>query len=202
MSKPRSLVMACPQQTDKGNHPKAALPSVGIIEIPHGCSIQTDEWILQPSHQFSTVSTRNDSVLLPRLRGVNWDVATGSSDAVTEERGRSENSSLQASLEMSLKQIAGGRAGAHEFGKTVRALEEGDKERRDGVQHLQPYPYKLWGGMLVAFSACGVIIMILWRRGGGRTAEIAELRVRLRTLEDILQSEAGDQRGRRGNKKF
>jgi hypothetical protein len=53
--------------------------------------------------------------------------------------------------------------------------------------------------MLVAFSACGVIIMILWRRGGGRTAEIAELRVRLRTLEDILQSEAGDQRGRRGN---
>ena len=93
-------------------------------------------------------------------------MAKGSSDADTDEKGRSDNSSLQASLEMSLKRIAVGRASAHEFEKTVRALEEGDKERRDGAQRLQTYPYELCGGILVALSACGVIIMILLRRGG------------------------------------
>jgi hypothetical protein len=43
MSRLQSLVMACPQQVDMRNHPKAELPSVGIVEIPGGCSIQTDE---------------------------------------------------------------------------------------------------------------------------------------------------------------
>ena len=34
MSKPQSLVMACPQKTEKRNRLKAVLPSVGIVEIP------------------------------------------------------------------------------------------------------------------------------------------------------------------------
>ena len=160
--------------------------------------MQTDEWILQSSHQYSTTSTRNESILLPRLRGVNWAVAHSSGDVSTDENGRSDAASIQTSLETSLKRIASGKASANDFGKTVRALEEGDRERRDGVQRLQPYPYELWGGMLMAFSTCGGVIMILWRRGGGSATEMAELRNRLRTLEEILQVEAEDRRGRRG----
>jgi hypothetical protein len=53
-----------------------------------------------------------------------------------------------------LKRIASGKTGANDFGNTFRALEEGDKERRDGAQGLRQYPYELWGGMLMAFAAC------------------------------------------------
>jgi hypothetical protein len=137
MSRPQSLFMACPQQVDMRNHPKAELPSLRIVEIPPGCSIQTDEWILQSSPKCSTVSTRNASIHMPRLRGVNWAVAQDPSDVNTDADGRLVNSSLQTSLETTLKRIASGKTGANDFGKNVRALEEGDKERRDGAQGLR-----------------------------------------------------------------
>jgi hypothetical protein len=107
-SKPQSLVMACPQQVDMRDHSKVELPLVGIVEIPRGCSIQTDEWILQSSQNFSTVSTRNASIFMPRLRGVNWAVAQDSGDLNTDADGRLVNLSLQTSLETSLKRIASG----------------------------------------------------------------------------------------------
>jgi hypothetical protein len=59
MKIPRSLVMACPLVAGARDFPKAELPSAGIVEIPRGCSVQTDEWILQASHQYSMTSTKS-----------------------------------------------------------------------------------------------------------------------------------------------
>jgi hypothetical protein len=156
------------------------------------------DFTIQPKI-FYSVCTGNASIFMPQLPGLNWVLAQDPDDVNTDANGRSANSSLQKSLETSLKRIASGKTGANDFGKTVRALEEGDKERRDGAQGLRQYPYELWGGMLVAFAACGVAIWILWRRGGGSTAEMTGLRIRLLALEDNLRAEAEDWKGRRGN---
>ena len=56
-----------------------------------------------------------------------------------------------------------------------------------------------YGGMLVAISACSVALVVVWRRGGGRNADIAELRERVRTLENIWKAEKEEQTDRRGN---
>ena len=41
--------------------------------------------------------------------------------------------------------------------------------------------------------------MLVWRCGGGTNADIAELRERVRTLEDIWEAEKEEQTDRRGN---
>jgi hypothetical protein len=45
------LIMLCPDQAGARKLPKADLPLIGIVEIPAGCSILTDEWVLPTSRQ-------------------------------------------------------------------------------------------------------------------------------------------------------
>jgi len=50
--------------------------------------------------------------------------------------------------------------------------------------------------MLVAISACSVALVLVWRRGGGRNADIAELREQVRTLENMWKAEKEEQTDR------
>ena len=197
MKMPRSLVMACPLVTGARDFPKAELPSVGIVEIPRGCSVQTDEWILQASHQYSMTSTKSGSDFTPRLKGVHWPVATDWS----EKRGGASEQPVtlfpHISLAASLKRIASDKATADNFGKTVRAIDEGDKERREGALRPQACPYELWGGLLAATMLCSGAFVFWVRRGGGRGREVAELYERVGMLEGTLRGEMEERRSRR-----
>jgi hypothetical protein len=186
MKIPRSLVMACPLVTGARDFPKAELPSVGIVEIPRGCSVQTDEWILQASHQYSMTSTKSGSDFTPRLKGVHWPVATDWSEKRGGASEQPVNLFPRISLAASLERIANGKATADNFGKTVRAIEEGDKERRDGALRPRAYPYELWGGLLEATMLCSGAFVFWVRRGGGRGREVAELYERVGMLEGTL----------------
>jgi hypothetical protein len=135
LDRPKSLVMSCLDQAGARKLPKAELPAIGIVEIPAGCAIQTDEWILQTSRRISSFSARNDSALIPQLRGVNWALAAvNDSTKLTEKL---KDSSLHAAVESSWARIAGGAARASNFGKTIRALEEGDRARQENATSPQ-----------------------------------------------------------------
>lgn len=165
LDRPRLLIMTCPEQSGARKLPRAELPAIGIVEIPGGCSIQTDEWNLQTSRRNSIFSTREDSVLLPQLKGVNWALAGVNESTVESEKLK--NSSLHAAVESSLARIAGGAAKASNFGKTIRALEEGDRARQEKAICPPAYPYELWGGVgWCSWSLVGVHSSI-GRVGGG-----------------------------------
>jgi hypothetical protein len=105
LDRPKSLVMSCLDQAGARKLPKAELPAIGIVEIPAGCAIQTDEWILQTSRRISSFSARNDSALIPQLRGVNWALAAvNDSTKLTEKL---KDSSLHAAVESSWARFAG-----------------------------------------------------------------------------------------------
>jgi hypothetical protein len=197
MKIPRSPVMACPLVTGARDFPKAELPSVGIVEIPRGCSVQTDEWILQASHQYSMTSTKSGSDFTPRLKGVHWPVATDWSEKRGGASEQPVNLFPRISLAASLERIANGKATADNFGKTVRAIEEGDKERRDDALRPRAYPYELWGGLLAATMLCSGAFVFWVRRGEGRGREVAELYVRVGMLEGTLRGEMEERRSRR-----
>ncbi|KZS03803.1 Uncharacterized protein APZ42_033383 [Daphnia magna] len=143
MNNPRSLVMECPQQTDSRDSSRAELPLVGIVEISHGCSIQTDEWILQASRQHSLSSIRKGNDFVPRLKGINWAIATDAQKQGSVTGGKSTNSSLQTSLEVSLKRIGGSLTNGASFGKIIRALEVDDSEREKRAAEHHTYPFEL-----------------------------------------------------------
>ncbi|KAK4030865.1 hypothetical protein OUZ56_024252 [Daphnia magna] len=126
MNNLRSLVMECPQQTDSRDSSRAELLLVGIVEIPHGFSIQTDELILQASSRHSSSSTRKGNDFLPRLKGVNRAVVTDAQEQESVTSGKSTNSSLHASFEAFLRRIGGSLVSADIFGKTIRALKKDD----------------------------------------------------------------------------
>jgi hypothetical protein len=98
-------------------------------------------------------SARNDSALLPLLRGVNWALAAVNDS--TKETKKLEGSSLHAAVESSSARIARGTARASNFGKTVRALEEGDRVREGNATRPQAYPYELWEGVGVELVFAG-----------------------------------------------
>ncbi|KAK4006496.1 hypothetical protein OUZ56_011650 [Daphnia magna] len=171
MNNPRSLVMECPQQTDSREYSRAELPLVGIVEIPHGCSIQTDEWILQASRQLSLSSTRKGNDFVPRLKG--------------------------ASLEASLKRIGGSLTNAASFGKTIRALEVDDSEREKRAAEHHTYPFELWGLGAALFMASVAVFSIQGCRGRKGDVNMADLRERLRMVEEFVEEEAKKRRVRR-----
>ena len=51
LHRPRSLIMLCSDQAGTRKLPKAELPAIGLVKIPAGCSIQTEECILQTSRR-------------------------------------------------------------------------------------------------------------------------------------------------------
>ncbi|KAK4024060.1 hypothetical protein OUZ56_009450 [Daphnia magna] len=197
MNNPRSLVMECPQQTDSRDSSRAELPLVGIVEIPHVCSIQTDEWILQASRQHSLSSTRKGNDFVPRLKGVNWAVATDAQQQGSMTSGKSTNSSLQASLEASLKRIGGSLTNAASFGKTIRALEVDDSEKGKRAAEHHTYPFELWGVGAALFMASVAVCSIQWCRGRIGDVNMADLRERLRVVEEFVEEEAKKRRARR-----
>ncbi|KZS01254.1 Uncharacterized protein APZ42_002141, partial [Daphnia magna] len=194
MNNRRSLVMECPQQTDSRDSSRAELPLVGIDEIPHGCSIQTDEWILQASRQQSLSSTRKGNDFVPRLKGVNWAVATDAQKQENMTGGKSTNSSLQASLEASLKRIGGSLTNAASFGKTIRALEVDDSEREKRAAEHHTYPFELWGVGAALFMASVAVFSIQWCRGRKGDVNMADLRECLRMMEEFVEEEAKKRR--------
>ncbi|XP_057367096.2 uncharacterized protein LOC130688124 [Daphnia carinata] len=197
MNNLRSLVMECPQQTDSRDSSRAELPLVGIVEIPHGCSIQTDEWILQASRQHSLSSTRKGNDFVPRLKEVNWAVATDAQQQGSMTSGKSTNSSLQASLEASLKRIGGSLTNAASFGKTIRALEVDDSEREKRAAEHHKYPFELWGVGAALFMVSVAVCSIQWCRGRKGDVNMADLRERLRMVEEFVEEEAEKRRVRR-----
>ncbi|XP_057379621.1 uncharacterized protein LOC130701715 [Daphnia carinata] len=199
MNNLRSLVMECPQQTDSRDSSKAELPLVGIVEIPHGCSIQTDEWILQASRQHSLSSTRKGNDFVPRLKGVNWAVATDAQQQGSMTSGKSTNSSLQASLEAPLKRIGGSLKNAASFGNTIRALEVDDSEREKRAAEHHKYPFELWGVGAALFMVSVAVCSIQWCRGRKGDVNMADLRKRLRMVEEFVEEEAEKRRARRWN---
>ncbi|KAK4021410.1 hypothetical protein OUZ56_003327 [Daphnia magna] len=146
---------------------------VGIGEIPHGCSIQTDEWILQGSRRHSLSSTRKGNDFLPRLKGLNWAVAT---DA--QEQGSRANLSLQASLEASFRRIGSSLVSAASFVKTNRALEEDDWERKKRASGYHTYLFELWGVGSAFFMASVAVFSIQWCHGRRGDSNIVDLRER------------------------
>lgn len=189
--------MECPQQTDSRDSSRAELPLVGIVEIPHGCSIQTDEWILQASRQHSLSSTRKGNDFVPRLKGVNWAVATDTQQQGSMTSGKSTNSSLQASLEASLKRIGGSLTNAASFGKTIRALEIDDSEREKRAAEHHTYSFELWGVGEALFMASVAAFSIQWCRGRKGDVNMADLRERLRVVEEFVEEAAKKRRARR-----
>ena len=142
-------------------------------------------------------STKSGSDFTPRLKEVHWPVATDWS----EKRGGASEQPVTSfphiSLAASLERIAGGKATADNFGKTVRAIKEGDKERRDNALRPRAYPYELWGGLLAATLLCSGAFVFWVRRGGGRGRAVAELYERVGMLEGTLRGEMEERRSRR-----
>ena len=142
-------------------------------------------------------STKSGSDFTPRLKGVHWPVATDWSGKKGEASEQPVTFFPHISLAASLERIAGGKATADNFGKTVRAIEEGDKERRDNALRPRAYPYELWGGLLAATLLCSGAFVFWVRGGGGRGREVAELYERVGMLEGTLRGEMEERRSRR-----
>ncbi|KZS03761.1 Uncharacterized protein APZ42_033431 [Daphnia magna] len=169
MNNPRSLVMECPQQTDSRDSSRAELPLVGIVEIQHGCSTQTDEWFLQASRRHLLSPTRKGKNFLPRLKGVNWALA-------------------------SLRRIGSSLVSAASSRKTILALEEDDWEREKRASGHHTYPFELWGVGAAFFMVSVSVFSIQCCRGRRGGANIADLREHLWTLKEFVEEEAKKRR--------
>jgi hypothetical protein len=122
LDRPKSLVMSCLNQAGARKLLKAELPAIGIVEIPAGCAIQTDEWILQTS-RITVFSARNDSALIPQLRGVNWALAAVNDS--TKQTEKLKDSSLHAAVAV---------MGSHRrrSGESVKFQQDDPSVRRGG----------------------------------------------------------------------
>ncbi|KAK4027324.1 hypothetical protein OUZ56_016334 [Daphnia magna] len=161
--------MECPQQTDSRDSSRAELPLVGIVEIPHGCSTQTDEWFLQASRRHLLSPTRKGKNFLPRLKGVNWALA-------------------------SLRRIGSSLVSAASSRKTILALEEDDWEREKRASGHHTYPFELWGVGAAFFMVSVSVFSIQCCRGRRGGANIADLREHLWTLKEFVEEEAKKRR--------
>jgi hypothetical protein len=69
LNRPRSLIMSCSDQAGTRKLPNAELPAIGLVKIPAGCSIQTEEWILQTCRR-NFFHRRRRRPLKPRIQTV------------------------------------------------------------------------------------------------------------------------------------
>ncbi|KZS06258.1 Uncharacterized protein APZ42_030339 [Daphnia magna] len=98
---------------------------------------------------------RKGNDFLPRLKGVNWALATDAQEQGSVTSGNPTNLSLQASLEASLRRIGSSLVSVACFSKTIRAF------------------------------------------GRREDANIADIRERLRTVEEFIEEKAKKRRARR-----
>ncbi|KZS10327.1 Uncharacterized protein APZ42_025244 [Daphnia magna] len=71
----QTLVITCPSRAGSRKPYKRELTTVEIVEIPKGCSGQTDDWILQASYQRESSTFWEDSPP-SQLKGINWTLPT------------------------------------------------------------------------------------------------------------------------------
>jgi hypothetical protein len=75
-------------------------------------------------------------------------------------------------------------------------LEEGDRARQEKATSPQAYPYELWGGSGSGAGVCWWVCILLLGGGRKNVAGIAELKRRVKVLEEFVRGEAVDQRER------
>ncbi|KAK4006371.1 hypothetical protein OUZ56_011524 [Daphnia magna] len=184
----QTLVITCPARAGSRKQYKRELATVEIVEIPKGCSGQTDDWILQASYQRESSTSWEESPP-SQLKGINWTLPTGSIDKPQE----STSTSLQAMIASTLGKNKAARTMADIVGKSIRQLKEED-ETRIRLQSTPPsYPYELLMGTILTVMANLTLWFLFYREKQQHDRERIEVRKRLEVLETTGRVEgAGD----------
>ncbi|KAI9550050.1 hypothetical protein GHT06_003099 [Daphnia sinensis] len=184
IGKTQTLVITCPARDGSRKQYKGELATVEIVEIPKGCSDQTDDWILQASYQRES-STSWEDFPPYQLKGINWTLPTASID----KQNKSPSTSLQAIIASTLEKNKVARTMADIVGKSTRQLKEED-EIQTRLQSTPPsYPYELMAGMLLTVMANLTLCFLFFREKQIIDRERIEVRRRLDVLE---RTDSGD----------
>lgn len=181
-SKPQPLVLTCVGEKGKIGRRTINLPTVGQVEIPRGCTAQTDDWVLQASFTREMDSKVGDVGPTPSLRSVDLSFSRESAPL----QGKDRNHTLQSAFASLLTRNRAALTASELAGRTLRQLES-EEARRTASPETVTHSTLYWLGGSLAALTVGALALGLsqrWRYSG-----YASMQTRLESLEQALINE-------------
>lgn len=168
---PQTLFITCPAKPGETR----AIPTIGVVELPKGCSAHTDDWVLQASLRRESVATPTQLRGPPTLKSIDMDFRherIESSNETTTPFG----SLIADRMARVMERHNNSKALLVLAGKTLQQLEFEDERRRENLQVDPRYPVEIALSATVALTVAAALAAILYRD-----------RIRLNQLEERLR---------------
>ena len=179
----QTIVITCPGTGKIGNQ-MLTQPPVGLLEVPMGCTAQSDLWIFQASFKKSVVKETAGVASSPTPYDFDIFNVTGERKSLVYEPHAGSTSRAMEELVSTLLRSGKGTEKINSLSKTIYQIKEEDKDRIDSEQYTEVrYPVEI--PVTSILLILGIVLFVLWHQWDAKK-RIMDVKTRVALLESRM----------------